>query len=242
MSRAIELADVVVELDGEGRTAHLSLAVAAGEFLMLVGPNRSGKSLIVELCAGLVAPHQGTVRVLGKEWVGLSDEGRMKLRRRIGTVLQLPGLLSNMTVFNNVALPLRYHRSDLSEPEIQRVVMSQLEALGLAPLRDRFPAQLNPGEIRCAAIARSMVLDQELLLLDDPLAGLDAEMIHRLGAHLTNRRQGGPFTIVATMRSYSSFLNLADRVAVLRGGQIEATGSRSTVAKQVGVDMSTYFG
>ena len=156
MSRAIELSDVVVELETEEQAAHISLAVDPGEFVVLLGPNRAGKSLILELCAGLVTPQRGRVRVLGEEWVELSDQGRVKLRTRIGTVLQLPGLLSNMTVFNNAALPLRYHRSTLSDRDIDRVVTGHLKALGLAQLRDRFPAQLNPGEIRCATIARAM--------------------------------------------------------------------------------------
>lgn len=241
MSRAIELSDVVVELEPEGQAAHISLAVDPGEFVVLLGPNRAGKSLILEVCAGLVTPQQGRVRVLGEEWVELSDHGRMRLRTRIGTVLQLPGLLSNMTVFNNAALPLRYHRSTLSDRDIDRVVTGHLTALGLAQWRDRFPAQLNSGEIRCAAIARAMVLDQELLLLDDPVAGLDAGMVQRLGEHLANRRQRGPFTVLATMRSYSPFLELADRVAVVREGQIEAIGPRSVIAQKGSAEMRAYF-
>ena len=242
MSGVIEISDVVVELNGEALTAHIALTVNPGEFVILLGPTRAGKSLILELCAGLVQPQRGRVRVLGEEWADLPDEARMKLRMRIGTVLQLPGLLSNMTLFNNVALPLRYHRSTLSDRDVDRVVMGHLEALGLAQLRDRFPAQLNPGEIRCAAIARAMVLDQELLLLDDPLGGLDAGMVRRLGEHFANRRQRGPVTVLATMRSYSPFLELADRVAVVRRGQIEAIGPRSVIAQHGGAEMSAYFG
>jgi len=242
MSGVIEISDVVVELNGEAFTAHIALTVNPGEFVMLLGPTRAGKSLILELCAGLVQPQRGKVRVLGEEWADLPDEARMKLRMRIGTVLQLPGLLSNMTLFNNVALPLRYHRSTLSDRDVDRMVMGHLEALGLAQLRDRFPAQLNPGEIRCAAIARAMVLDQELLLLDDPLGGLDAGMVQRLGEHFANRRQRGPVTVLATMRSYSPFLELADRVAVVRRGQIEAIGPRSVIAQHGGAEMSAYFG
>jgi ABC-type sulfate/molybdate transport systems ATPase subunit len=86
-----------------------------------------------------------------------------------------------------------------------------------------------------------MVLDQELLLLDDPVAGLDAGMVQRLREHLANRRQRGPFTVLATMRSYSPFLELADRVAVVREGQIEAIGPRSVIAQNVGAEMSAYF-
>ncbi len=242
MSGVIEISDVVVELDGEAPTAHIALTVNPGEFVMLLGPTRAGKSLILELCAGLVQPQQGRVRVLGEGWADLPDEAKMKLRMRIGTVLQLPGLLSNMTLFNNVALPLRYHRSALSDRDVDRMVMGHLEALGLAQWRDRFPAQLNPGEIRCAAIARAMVLDQEVLLLDDPLGGVDAGMVLRLGEHFANRRQRGPVTVLATMRSYSPFLELADRVAVVRRGQIEAIGPRTVIAQHGGAEMSAYFG
>lgn len=240
MTAAVELAEVVIELEGEGRSSRLSLAVESGEFLVLLGPNRSGKSLILELCAGLVTPQAGAVRVFGYDWADLTDAEAMELRLHIGTVLQQPGLLSNMTLFNNVALPLRYHRADLSEQDIRRTVMAHLDSLGIARVSERFPAQLNPGEIRCAAIARAMILDQELLLLDDPVAGLDADMVIRLVQHLAVYRDRRSLTIVATLRAPSPFMDLANRVALVRGGRIDAIGPRAALAQLAGAGMEAY--
>ncbi len=240
MTAAVELAEVVVELEGEARSSRISLTVESGEFLVLLGPNRSGKSLILELCAGLVTPQAGTVRVFGHDWGDLTDAEAMDLRLHIGTVLQQPGLLSNMTLFNNVALPLRYYRADLSEQEIRRTVMAHLDSLEIAHLADRFPAQLNPGEIRCAAIARAMILDQELLLLDDPVAGLDADMVLRLVQHLAACRDRRPLTIVATLRAPSPFMDLADRIALVRAGRIDAIGPRAALAQLTKAGMEAY--
>ena len=98
--------------------------------MALVGPSRSGKSLVIELAAGLVLPESGRVTVLGQDWSTVQDGAVSPVRLRVGTVLQQPGLLSNMTLFNNVLLPLRYHRGLLPARQREQLVMVQLERLG----------------------------------------------------------------------------------------------------------------
>lgn len=220
---AVELRDVSVAVEGQAGLVGLSLSVEAGEFLVLVGPNRSGKSLILKLCAGLLAPDQGAVSVLGYDMADLSEEELADLRLRVGVVLQRPGLLSNMTVYNNVALPLRYHRG-LDEEALRALVMARLEEFGLGALWNRFPAELNEGEVRCAAMVRALILGQELLLLDDAPEGLDAPMIQHLGQLRARSKETGSLTILATMRAYSPLMGAADRVAFVRDGRLQAVG------------------
>jgi ABC-type transporter Mla maintaining outer membrane lipid asymmetry ATPase subunit MlaF len=238
MSAAIELAGARAETDGG--SAGVTLTVETGEFLTLVGPARSGKGVILKLCAGLIEPVEGTVRVLDCELAGLDEEALIDLRMRVGIVLQPPGLLSNMTVYNNVALPLRYHRG-LSDEEIRPLVEAELESLGMAALAERFPAQLTPGEARGAAIARAMILGQELLLLDEPTDGMDAGMIKRLGRLLTERRRARRLTIVLTLHDFSSLLECADRVAFVRDGRIEAIGRHAELLATAGEDLKDYL-
>lgn len=238
MSAAIELSEARAEPNGGA--AGFTLTVETGEFLALVGPARSGKELILKLCAGLIEPVEGTVRVLGCDQASLNEEELIDLRMRVGIVLQPPGLLSNMTVYNNVALPLRYHRG-LSDEEIRPRVMGELEMLGMAALGDRFPAELTPGETRGVAIARALILDQELLLLDEPTDGMDAGMIRRLGGLLMDRRQSRPLTIVSTLHDFSSLLERADRVVFVRDGRIEAIGRHADLLAKAGADMKDYL-
>jgi phospholipid/cholesterol/gamma-HCH transport system ATP-binding protein len=240
MSAAVELSDVRVEAQGRSSEAGMTLSVETGEFLALVGPARSGKSLILKLCAGLLAPAEGSIRILGCDLAELSDEELIELRLRVGIVLQPPGLLSNMTVFNNVALPLRYHRG-LTDEEIRPLVMAILEALGIASLDNRFPAELNPGEARCAAIARALILDQELVLLDQPTDGMDADMARRLCRLFADHRHGRPLTILATLHAFSPLLESADRVAFMRDGRIEAIGSHAALLAKAGTGMKDYL-
>ncbi len=240
MNFAVELSDVCLDWEEQDLHVQLSLSVQVGEFLALVGPSRSGGGLLLRLCAGLISASRGTVRVLEREMSRLSEEELVELRLRIGIVLQQPGLLSNMTIYDNVALPLRYHGA-MPEPAIQSLVMARLEPLGLTPLRDRFPAQLNAGEARCAAIVRALIMDQELLLLEDPTEGLDAEMIQRLGRLFAECRRTRPLTILATMRAFSSLMETADRVAFMRGGRLEAVARHQDLLAMADAGMKQYL-
>nr|MBI3611796.1 ATP-binding cassette domain-containing protein [Nitrospirota bacterium] len=236
----VELSGAAVEMDGHGRWSDLTLSLDEGEACALIGPNRGGKSLALKLCAGLVTPERGAARLFGRDVSDLDEEELAELRQRVGTVLQVPGLLSNMTVFNNVALPLRYHRG-LSDEEVEPLVMVHLEALGVADLRSRFPAELNQGEARCAAIARALSLNQELLLLDDPLEGLDALTGKRLGGWLQAQRRSRPLTILATTRRASSLLSMVDRFAFVRNGQVQAQGRYEELLASADESMKDYL-
>lgn len=234
------LDQVTAEMTGSRDFLAVDLSVEAGEFLAVTGPTRSGKSLLLELCAGLVPPRTGRVVVCGSDWADLAPPALDVMRLRIGMVLQQPGLLSNMTVYNNVALPLRYHQASADETDRHALVMARLEALGVADVHDRFPAQLTLGEARCAAIARATILDPDVLLLDDVVAGFDAGMISRLQAYLGSYRRTRKVTIVATFRLPSPLFEQADRLLLLRSGRIESAGPRDALLRDAGSSMKLY--
>jgi ABC-type transporter Mla maintaining outer membrane lipid asymmetry ATPase subunit MlaF len=221
MSIAVELIGVRMPMSEDGTETDFTFTAEMGEWVALVGSAGSGKSLILKLCAGLVAPEAGTLRVLGVDHAELTEQDRAEFQRRITIVLQQPGLLSNLTAFNNVALPLRYHRH-MDETELESVVMSQLDAFGVASLRDRFPAQLNSGQARCVALARAFAMQRELVLLDDPTGGLDAEMMYRVADVMADYKVSHRATIIMTARAPSPLLARADRVAFVRAGHIES--------------------
>ncbi|GAB1723570.1 MAG: ATP-binding cassette domain-containing protein [Nitrospira sp. CR1.1] len=237
---AIMFENVRAPMLGGDLWLELDLRIMAGEFVACVGPGRAGKSLMVELAAGLVAPESGRVLVLGKDWSEVADEDTKSVRLRVGVVLQQPGLLSNMTLFNNVLLPLRYHRGGMSDRHREQAVMGQLERLGLAALRDRFPAELNQGEARRGAIARAMMLAPEVLLLDDPVAGLDADMVLGLKGYVEEWRAHHPLTVLAVLRAWSPFVEAVDRVVVLREGRVQADGTRDGVRELVPAALKRY--
>jgi len=241
MQFAVELNNAQVGMDGEDWHVDFTLAVKPGEFVLLVGPGRSGKGLLLKLCAGLVAAEQGTVRVLDRDLSTLDEEGLSELRQRIGVVLQQPGLRSNMTLYTNVCLPMVYHQG-IDEEELRPRVMPVLEELGLAQLQSRFPAQLTQGEARCAALARALVMDQELLLLDEVMAGLDAEMVARVDRVLTAYRRTHAVTILATLHNPSPLLEHADRIVFIRQGRVEAVGSYAEMAKTSDEVLRVYLG
>ena len=229
---AIEFCQVGVTIRGGERIAGLTFGLGRGEFVVFVGPNGARKSLLLELCGGEIAPSHGVVKTLGVDWEAVSRAEQDRLRQRVGIVFQKPALLNDMTVFDNVALPLRYHTT-LEEGVVREKVMARLSELGISYHHDRFPAELAHGQSKLAALARALVLDQELILIDDPLTGLDEEEVTRLTSMFERYQAEGAITIVVAMNTPSRLLHMADRVALVWDGRIVEMGILAEVYDNV---------
>jgi phospholipid/cholesterol/gamma-HCH transport system ATP-binding protein len=199
----------------------MSFTVQRGEAVALVGSNASGKGLVLRFCAGLEAPASGTVRVLGVDPARASEEQLLALRQRIGFVFVKHALISNMAVYDNVALPLRYH-TVFPEAEIQKRVLAHLGECGVDAFRDRMPADLTLGDARQAAIARAMVMDPDILCVDEVLVGLDADDLVRVRKILERYRRERGLTIVATINAPTSLFRMMDRLVLIRDGRLVA--------------------
>ena len=220
MSEAVITLDHVSASEGnQVRVDDLSLTVRRGEAVALVGSSTSGKGLALRLGAGLEAPESGSVRILGVNPAAASEEEMVHLRRRVGFVFVKPALLNALSVFDNVALPLRYHAT-LPEAAIRDRVLARLAGCGVEGLHDRFPAGLAIGEARLVAMARAMAMDAEILLIDEVLFGLDADELVRFRKIVENYRKQRGLTIVATFSAPTGLFAMMDRLVLIRNGRI----------------------
>ena len=242
------MSEAVIELDrvsaSEGILAHIeefSLTVRRGEAVALVGSNRSGKGLALKLCAGLGDPSSGSVRVLGVDPAAASDAEMQHLRQRVGFVFAKPALISNMNVYNNVALPLRYH-AVLPEAAIHERVMGCLTECGVALFHDHMPGGLTMGDARLAALARALALEPDVLFVDDILFGLDAEDLVRSRELLATYRREKGLTIVVSINAPTALFALMDRLVLMRDGRLVAVCPPAEAAQVDDPMVRDFFG
>ena len=194
----------------------LSCGFARGRISVLMGGSGTGKSTLLRMVGGLQAPDAGSIRVAGQEIVGLGEAGQRQARARLGMLFQNGALLDSMSVFDNVALPLREH-SQLASAEIAERVHDRLAAVGLADIDDLLPGELSGGMLRRAALARAIVMEPEILLCDEPFSGLDPPNVSRIEALLTHLNRDHGLTLVVTSHHMATSLRLAHRIFLLRG-------------------------
>lgn len=169
---AISLSGVTVRLGGRIVLEDLSLDIPAGRLTAVMGPSGAGKTTVLRLATGQLKPDAGEVYV-GEERVDqLSGRGLSRIRRDIGVLLQNGALFTDLTCFDNVALPLREH-TGLPESLIRRLVLLKLQMVGLRGAADLYPRELSGGMNRRVATARALALDPSIMLYDEPFAGLD---------------------------------------------------------------------
>jgi phospholipid/cholesterol/gamma-HCH transport system ATP-binding protein len=196
----------------------LTCGFARREITVVLGGSGAGKSTLLRLVGGLERPDAGTVRVAGEDVGALPERHLFRVRARIGMLFQGGALLDSMTVFDNVALPLREH-SRLSEAEIAARVGERLAAVGLPDVADLFPRHLSGGMARRAALARSIVMDPEIVLCDEPFSGLDPVNVRRIEALLVELSRRSGLTLVVTSHHVPSSLRMADRIVFLVDGR-----------------------
>jgi phospholipid/cholesterol/gamma-HCH transport system ATP-binding protein len=204
---------------------HLNLEVAAGEMVALVGGSGSGKTTLLRQMIGLLTPTLGEIRLFGEPLFGAGVARERALRQRFGVLFQQGALFSAFNVFDNIAFPLRELKI-LDEVTIRDLVMLKLEMVELLPSHARLmPAELSGGMIKRVALARALALEPELLLLDEPTAGLDPD---RSDSFVRLTRMLGKelgLTVVLVTHDLDTLAALATRVAVLAEQRILAYGS-----------------
>lgn len=200
----------------------IDLAVRRGDLLALVGGSGEGKTTLLHHIAGLSAPTRGEVRLFGERYDAGSYRERRLRRQRFGMMFQHGALFSALTVYDNIAFPLR-ELGGLYEDEINALVMSRLALVELdAHTAWQMPAQLSGGMIKRAALARALALEPELLLLDEPTAGLDPDRSAGFVKLIRDLHDSLGLTLVFVTHDVDSLLALANRVAVMADRRILA--------------------
>ena len=195
----------------------LSCGFPRAQISVVLGGSGAGKSTLVRMIGGLTRPDKGSVRVAGQDITRLSERQLFEVRDGIGMLFQGGALLDSMTVFDNVALPLREH-SGLSERDIAHEVTGRLDAVGLENVERLYPRELSGGMSRRAALARAIVTDPEIVLVDEPFSGLDPVNVRRIEALLTELNHRLGITLIVTSHHLASSLRMADRLIFMVGG------------------------
>ncbi len=220
-----------------GRWVHrgVELEVFSGEILGVVGASGSGKTTLLRQIIGLLKPDHGTIRVLGQDVHSADLHAAQLLRSRWGVLFQEGALFSGLTVFENIAFPMRELAvigESLHEDYIRDLVLVKLELVGLDPTDAwKLPAELSGGMIKRVALARSLALDAELLFLDEPTTGLDPNSAAEFDHLLSNLHGELRFTGLMITHDINSLAAISDRVAVLAEGRVLTTGPLAEVVR-----------
>ncbi|MEK6607698.1 MAG: ATP-binding cassette domain-containing protein [Myxococcota bacterium] len=202
----------------------MDLRVLRGEILFIIGTSGVGKSVTIKHVVGLLRPDAGEVRYDGRAVQDLPERDFFPIRMRCGMVFQSSTLFDSLTLRENVALPLLKHRG-LAQADADREALARLEIVHMAEFCDRYPAELGDGMRKRAAIARTLALDPEAVLFDEPTTGLDpvsARRVDRLIAELSRERGK---TCVVVSHDLRSIFGIADRIAFLYQGRVHALGT-----------------
>lgn len=209
---------------------NISLNVKVGKITAIMGPSGTGKTTLLRLIGGQLLPHQGEVRVLDKNIAMLNRSELYKLRRQIGMLFQSGALFSDMSVFDNVAFPLREHTA-LSEALIRDIVLMKLEAVGLRGARGLMPSELSGGMQRRAALARTIALDPALILYDEPFAGQDPISMGVLLKLIRLLNDALRMTSVIVSHDVKETCSIADYVYLIAQGKIVGEGCPEDLLK-----------
>jgi len=207
----------------------VSLELARGGRLGLIGPAASGKSVLCKLACGLEAADRGTIEVLGESLAGKREPELGPLRRRIGMLFQNHALFDFLSVADNVAFPLE-QRGGLSPEEIAARVAERLRAVGLAGSEHKLTAELSGGMKKRVGIARATVADAELVIYDEPTAGLDPVTTQKIYDLLIADQARTGATIIAVSSDVTALAQFVDEIAFLHRGTILYRGPARTIA------------
>ncbi len=237
---AISIRDVVVSYNGRRVLDGVNLDIARGETMVLLGGSGSGKSTLLRQIIGLERPQSGQILVNGLDLAHGSSTDLKKFRRSIGVAFQNSALFNSMSVEDNIALPLREH-TRLAESTIRLMTWMKLAVVGLAESGKLSPQALSGGMRKRAAVARALSLDPEILVFDEPSAGLDPIVAAELDELILGLKRAFNMTVVVVTHEMASAFRIADRMAMLYKGSLIAVGTKEELQSSTHPRIRQFF-
>lgn len=223
-SPVIELRNVSLAFSQEELLRDVNVSIDRGEAFVLIGPSGQGKSVLLKLMAGLIAPTKGEVLIEGKNLQSMRGGEREKLARKVGMLFQKNALFDSMTSGENVAFPLR-EVAAASEAEQDEAIRFYLESVGLSHARDLFPDEISGGMQKRLGIARALALKPEIVFYDDPTAGLDPITSRKIIHLIKDLQREQKTSLVAVTNDMNRAYQMADRIAMVVDKELIVTGS-----------------
>jgi phospholipid/cholesterol/gamma-HCH transport system ATP-binding protein len=226
----IQVIDVHRSFGSQQVLRGINLRVHKGEILAIIGRSGSGKTVLLRLIIGLVRPNRGQILIEGTDITQLSGRRLDRVRERFGMLFQGGALFDSMTVFDNVAFPLR-EKTDLPPSEIAAQVQKMLENVGLGEMGYKFPAELSGGMKKRTALARALVTNPSSILFDEPTTGLDPILVHAIHQLIQETHDTFGYTAVIVSHEIPEVFEIATRVAVIHEGRIIAEATPEMILK-----------
>jgi phospholipid/cholesterol/gamma-HCH transport system ATP-binding protein len=226
----VDVRDVYYDVDSRPIFSGLDLKVRRGRITAVMGPSGTGKTTLLRLITAQSLPTRGQITVFGKDVAHLGSSAVYALRKRMGMLFQNGALLTDLTVFENVAFPVREH-TDLPEPLIRRLVLTKLQAVGLRGAADLLPGELSGGMARRVALARCIVMDPELLIYDEPFVGLDPISLGMILRLIRKMNEALGITSIVVSHDVAELATIAHHSYLMSGGRVVASGSPQELAR-----------
>jgi phospholipid/cholesterol/gamma-HCH transport system ATP-binding protein len=220
----ISFTAVAKSFGGQPVLRRIDFSVKQGECLFIIGTSGVGKSVTIKHIVGLIRPDFGEIRLDGARIDQLDEKSMFPVRKRCGMVFQNSTLFDSMTILENVALPLRKHKR-LSERKAEEQALIRLEQVHMAQFADRYPAELGDGMRKRAAIARTLTLEPEVVLFDEPTTGLDPVSARRIDKLIRELSDTLGVTSLVVSHDLTSIFTIADRIAFLYQGVVHKLGT-----------------
>ena len=241
MEEVIEIKNLKKSFEGKEVLKGINLTVTKGENVVVVGKSGQGKSVTIQCIAGMLTPDEGSIKVLGQEINELDEDELKAVRIRMGFLFQHAALYDSMTVRENLAFPLRAALKIKDRAEIEKRSIEALEAVGLADAIDKMPADLSGGQRKRMGLARTLIVNPEIILYDEPTTGLDTITSKEISQLIMDiRKRYGASSIIIT-HDMACAKKTADRIIIMNDGQYIAEGSYTELENSPDEFINSFF-